>query len=73
MRTTLDLADDVMAAARTLAAERGLSLGSAVSELVRRGLQARPPARVDDVPVFDVNDDAEPITPDMVRRADEQS
>lgn len=37
MRTTLNLDDDVLAAARILADEKGTSLGVAVSELARRG------------------------------------
>jgi hypothetical protein len=40
MRTTLDLDDTVLAAARSLAHVRGCSLGQAVSELVMRGLHA---------------------------------
>ena len=39
MRTTLDLDDVVLAAARSLARARGVSLGAAVSELARRGLE----------------------------------
>lgn len=37
MRTTLNLADDAVIAAQTLARRRNISLGEAVSELVRRG------------------------------------
>lgn len=37
MRTTLTLDDDALALARELARRRGLSLGKALSELVRRG------------------------------------
>lgn len=40
MRTTLDVDDTVLAAARSLARSRGISLGQAVSELARRGLAA---------------------------------
>lgn len=39
MRTTLDIDDTVLAAARSLARSRHVSLGEAVSELARRGLQ----------------------------------
>ncbi len=69
MRTTLDLADDVLAAARALAAERKTSLGTALSELARRGLAPRPPAAEHGLPVFDVEPDAAPITPAMVEDA----
>ena len=37
MRTTLNLEEDALIAAQTLARRRKLSLGQAVSELVRRG------------------------------------
>lgn len=37
MRITLNLADDALVAAQTLARRRNISLGEAVSELVRRG------------------------------------
>lgn len=43
MRTTLEIDDTVLAAARSLAANRGVSLGAAVSELARRGLQTQSP------------------------------
>jgi hypothetical protein len=69
MRTTLDLDDDVVSAARELAASERRSLGSVVSELARRGLT---PALVEvegDLPVIRVPAGTSPITPEMVRRA----
>jgi hypothetical protein len=69
MRTTLDIDDDVMTAARELAAGERRSLGSIISELARRGLT---PARVeaeDGLPVIRVPAGTAPITPEMVRRA----
>jgi len=69
VRTTLELDDDVIGAARELAADAGRSLGSVVSELARRGLT---PARVEadgDLPVIRVPTGTPPITPQMVRRA----
>ena len=48
MRTTLNLADDALIAAQTLARRQRISLGEAVSELVRRGASA--PAPADAVP-----------------------
>jgi hypothetical protein len=69
VRTTLDLDDDVIAAARELAAGERRSLGSVISELARRGLT---PARVEssgDLPVIRVPAGTPPITPEMVRRA----
>lgn len=72
MRTTLEIDDDVLDAARSLARAEGASLGAVVSRLARKGLA--PVARLrrrGGFPVFDVPPDAEPITPEMVRAADE--
>lgn len=69
MRTTLELDDDVVAAARELAADGRRSLGSVISELARRGLT---PAQIEvdgDLPVIRVPAGTPPITPQMVRRA----
>jgi len=69
VRTTLQLDDDVVAAARELAAGERRSLGSVISELARRGLT---PARVEvagDLPVIRVPAGTPPITAEMVRRA----
>jgi hypothetical protein len=69
VRTTLELDDDVVAAARELAAGARRSLGSVISELARRGLT---PARievVDELPVIRVPAGTPPITAEMVRRA----
>ncbi|MGL5817974.1 MAG: hypothetical protein ACRCYR_10450 [Phycicoccus sp.] len=40
MRTTVDIDDTVLAAARSLSRARRMSLGAAISELARRGLTA---------------------------------
>ena len=69
MRTTLQIDDDVIAAARELAAAERRSLGSVVSELARRGLTPARVATVDGLPVIHVPGDSPPITPEMVRRA----
>ena len=69
MRTTLDIDDSVLAAARAIAASQGRSLGTVVSELARRGLEPAPIADEDGFPVFAVPPGAPPITPDMVERA----
>ncbi len=69
MRTTLDIDDDVVAAARELAAGERRSLGSVISELARRGLTPAQVAVDGDVPVIHVPAGTAPITPEMVRRA----
>jgi len=68
VRTTLELDDDLVAAARELAASERRSLGSVISELARRGLT---PARIEadgNLPVIRVPAGTPPITPEMVRR-----
>jgi len=72
MRTTLQIDDDVVVAARELATCERRSLGAVISELARRGLT---PARVeteDGLPVIRVPAGTPPITPEMVRRALEE-
>ena len=70
MRTTLTIDDDVLAVARALAERNRTSLGSALSELARRGFKnAAAAADAGDGSVFAVPPDAEPITSDDVYRA----
>jgi hypothetical protein len=66
MRTTLDLDDAVLAAARAIAQDRQISLGAAVSELARKGLRGAERRSPSGFPVFDAPDDATPITLDLV-------
>ena len=70
MRTTVTIDDDVLAVARALAERKGGSLGSALSELARRGFRSASPARHDrDATVFAVDADAEPFTSEDVYRS----
>lgn len=75
MRTTLDIDDVVLSAARGLAAAEKMSLGRAVSELALRGLRARSnpagtDARVDAVwPGFVPLDGFGPATPEELADA----
>ena len=39
MRTTVTIDDDVLAAARALAARKGVSVGRVLSDLARRGIR----------------------------------
>jgi hypothetical protein len=69
MRTTLDLDDDVVQAARELAAQQHRSLGWMISVLARRGLTPARVATEGDLPVIRVPEGTPPITPEIVRRA----
>lgn len=73
MRTTLTLDDDLFQAARSMAAQRAVSIGKVVSDLALKGLRAaRPAAARDGFPVFAVDAKAPPITIENVRRADDE-
>jgi hypothetical protein len=69
MRTTLSLDDDVFQLVKTYAENRSVAMGKALSELVRRGLSAPPKTRVvNGLMVFDIPDDSEPVTTELVKR-----
>jgi hypothetical protein len=53
MRTTLDLDDELLAAAKRLARQEGLTLGQVISDLARQSLAARAPVKIrNGVPLF---------------------
>jgi hypothetical protein len=78
MRTTLDIADDVLAAAKDLARAEGRSMGDVISELARRGLttpQGYPAGMAEPQSAFLADDwltfprrDGLPVTSDVVRQ-----
>ena len=70
MRTTLTLDPDIYRAARSIARERGESMGKVLSALARAALRPREhTARADGFPIFDVPPDTPPLTSEMVRDA----
>ena len=70
MRTTVTIDDDVLAVARALAERKGSSLGSALSELARRGFRSEiTPNDVSDGTTFPASADAGPITSEDVYRS----
>jgi hypothetical protein len=66
MRTTLELDDTVLAVARSLSRDEGISLGAAVSMLAERGIRGSTVMTTGRFPVFTVPADASPITVEMV-------
>ncbi len=68
MRTTINVDPAILAAARSVAARTGRSLGDVISEWARRGLQTpRARAASRSFPTFRVPPDAAPITSETVR------
>ncbi len=69
MRTTIDLDEDVLRAAKDLAEERSQSLGRVLSELARKGLQpsAQPLDARNGVPLLSRKPGARPVTSQTVK------
>ena len=73
MRTTINLDDDLLRVVKSLARERGVSMGDVVSDLIREALRPDTGVTYDaGFPVFMVREDAPPITPEMVDDAMEE-
>jgi hypothetical protein len=68
MRTTLDIDDDVLAAAREIARQQGLSIGKVVAELARHALTPREAgASRNGIALFPIQPGATIVTSEMVR------
>jgi hypothetical protein len=70
MRTTLTIDDDVLAAAKELAARQRKSLGEVLSSLAREALhpQAGATRARNGVPLLPVRSDSKPITLELVNQ-----
>ena len=69
MRTTLDVEDDVLLAAKEIARSRGVSVGKVLSDLVRQAMTRQPAcATRGDVPLFPVQPDAGVVTLELVNQ-----
>ena len=67
MRTTLDLEEDVLLAAKELAKQRGSTVGRVLSDLVRQALTRQTPVSIKHgLPLFPVQPDAGVVTLEMV-------
>jgi hypothetical protein len=75
MRTTLALDDDVLAAARSLAARQHKSVGEVISALARQSLRREAPisATRNGVPLLQVSVDAKPVTLELVNQLRDES
>jgi hypothetical protein len=77
MRTSITLDEDVYELASLYAAGRGVTLGAAISEMARKGFEARhsdpPSPRLKRLPngMLIVRSDGRVITPEMVKEAQE--
>ena len=69
MRTTLDIEEDVLLAAKEIARQRGTTVGRVLSELARQSLTRKSPvSKKNDLPLFPVRPDAGIITLELVNQ-----
>ena len=69
MRTTVDLEEDVLLAAKEIAKQRGNTLGQVISDLTRQALTRRPSISTKHgLPLFPVQPDAGVVTLELVNR-----
>ena len=73
MRTTINIPDDIGDVIRSFADARGISLGDAVAELVRKGLRPQPLREGSPFPCFAVPEDAAPITLEQTLSAEDEA
>jgi hypothetical protein len=73
MRTTITIDDDILQAVRSIAKARHVSVGRALSDLARKGIErTRNYSTRNDLPVFSVREDAPVVTPEQVKSAEEE-
>jgi len=73
MRTTVNLPDDVYRMARSLAAAKQISLGDAIAELARKGLNRESIVLAEGVfPCFEISRGAPPITLEQTLAAEDE-
>jgi hypothetical protein len=73
MRTTINLPEDIDGVIRSFAASKGISLGEAVAELVRKGLRPQPVLPGEgEFPQFAVPEGAAPITLQQTLAAEDE-
>jgi hypothetical protein len=69
MRTTVDLEEDVLLAAKEIAKQRGNTVGQVLSDLARQALTRRAPvSKKHGLPLFPVQPDAGVVTLDLINR-----
>lgn len=67
MRTTVDIEEDVLHAAKEIARQRKITVGRVLSDLARRSLTRKPPvSKKHSLPLFPVQPDAGPVTLELV-------
>jgi hypothetical protein len=69
MRTTVDIEEDVLLAAKEIARQRGMTLGKVLSDLVRKSLTRKSSvSQKNGLPLFPVQPDAKIVTLEQVNQ-----
>jgi hypothetical protein len=69
MRTTVDLEDYILMAAKEIARQRGVTIGKVLSDLARQAMTRQPVGEErDGVPLFPVQPNAGVVTLEMVNQ-----
>lgn len=73
MRTTIDIDDDLLNAAKRVADERSVSIDQLICEWMRRGLHSGEKPRLrNGIPVFQVRENSPPVTLEDVQKAEDE-
>ena len=74
MRTTLDLDEDVLLAAKEIARRRGVSIGKTLSDLARQALLVQDGATTrNGVPLFPLRPEARVVTLELVNQLHDEA
>jgi len=69
MRTTLDLEEDVLLAAKEIARQRGVTVGKVLSDLARQAMTRQVTGQTrHGLPLFPIQPDAGLVTPELVNQ-----
>jgi hypothetical protein len=72
MRTTVTIDDEIFQAVKELARQKNISAGKVLSDLARKGLQAKSTTKSKrGIPVFPVSDHSKIITLDDAKKLDD--
>ena len=74
MRTTIDIEEDVLLAAKEIAQRRGITLGKVLSDLARQSLTRKTVlSKKHNIPLFPVQPDAGIVTMELVNQLRDES
>lgn len=74
MRTTLNIEEDVLRAAKEIADQRGMTVGQVLSDLARKSLTRKSPvSKKHKLPLFPIQTDAQVVTLELVNQLRNES